>query len=196
MNKNGHHTTDIDTSSSTIDHVLHVMSPLPNAPKQSRLNLRNIMQLQLDPELMNKENNCYNNDEILDAAVLPLQHSPQSKLVFRQEGISIGYNFLRIDGETYSRNTFCQSQNLIIHEMIGHGAFSTVYRATRRQPPMRLCNDRPVNTTEIDGMKNKDVIQQEQNINVAIKVWSVRDLSSTQRLNMLLKELRDRKSVV
>jgi serine/threonine protein kinase len=183
--------TDIITSTCAVDGVLSWTAPKHNTQniglRQRRpINVEHIMQLQLDPELMNKEENHCDN-EFGDVML----YSSLSKLVFRQEGISIGCNYLRIDGETYTRNQF-QSQNLTIQEMIGHGAFSTVYRATTttttRQSPL-LPNRRKVTTAVVvmDGTNDTKVAH---NCNVAIKVWSVSDLSSTQRLNMLLKELR------
>ena len=162
------HDADIATAVDCV--IQHSTPPKRNGTKQRRFNLENILHLQLDAALMQQENTGVTSF-----------YSPLSNLVLRQEGISIGCNYLRIDGKTYTRHQF-QSQNLIVHEMIGHGAFSTVYRATRKQC---LSND-----SSIDETNEAEVAQQEQDLDVAIKVWSVCDLASTQRRNMLLKELR------
>jgi serine/threonine protein kinase len=164
-----------------------------HGPQQKRLNLESIMQLQLDTELINDENDHYNtNNKGFDRkSALPMSSS-LSPLVFRQGGISIGGNYLRIDGATYTRSDQFQSPNLIIHEMIGHGAFSTVYRATTRTTTQQ--QNSPTTTAGItvsrDSSQQNRSVHQTPGIDVAIKVWSVKDLLSTKRLNMLLKELR------
>ena len=157
-----------------------------NDQRHRRVNIESIMRLKLDTAMINNENDPYykfdenttKHDDVFQG------NSSLSQIVFRQEGISIGCNFLRIDGETYTRDHF-KSQNLTIHEIIGHGAFSTVYRATAKQ----WLPSYPA-TTWSDEYNQAKVAHREQDINVAIKVWSVNDLSSTKRLNMLLKELR------
>lgn len=79
---------------------------------------------------------------------------------YKQEGVSIGHDFFRMDGRTVSRGLGL----LEIHASIGKGAFSTVYKATWKQSehPDRL---------------------------VAIKDCPLVE-SSPQRRKMLLKELQ------
>lgn len=83
---------------------------------------------------------------------------------YRQDGISIGKDYLRLEGRTVTRGELVP-ESLSSQEIIGKGAFSTVRRATWTRPD----SDEP--------------------ISVAIKEYSLID-SSQQRREMLLKELR------
>lgn len=91
---------------------------------------------------------------------------------FRQEGISIGQDYLRMEGVTVYRGELLPT-SLDVHEVIGEGAFSTVRRARWQRKNTSSPNSDP-NALEID---------------VAVKDVSLID-SSHQRRKMLLKELR------
>jgi serine/threonine protein kinase len=91
---------------------------------------------------------------------------------FRQEGISIGQDYLRVEGVTVTRGELLQA-SLDVQEVIGMGAFSTVRRARWQ---------RKITSSSLDD-------QQAVEIDVAVKDWSLVD-SSHQRRQMLLKELR------
>lgn len=86
---------------------------------------------------------------------------------YRQEGVSIGCDYLRLEGVTITRGELAPSK-LCIEEIIGKGAFSTVRRAQWRR-----------NETTVD---------------VAVKECSLLE-SSPQRRHMLLRELRSLCSV-
>ena len=86
---------------------------------------------------------------------------------YRQEGVSIGYDYLRLEGVTVTRGELVPSK-LQIGQVIGRGAFSTVRRAQWR----RRNQD---NTTTV--------------VDVAVKECSLLE-SSPQRRQMLLRELR------
>lgn len=83
---------------------------------------------------------------------------------YRQDGVTIGRDYLRLEGRTVSRGEltpdFLSSQ-----EIIGKGAFSTVHRALWNRPSTK------------------------KPLSVAIKQFSLIE-SSKQRREMLLKELR------
>jgi serine/threonine protein kinase len=163
------------------------------------LNFDRIMLLQLDTELINNENENSNITSSKQRHVSWIHtgdSSTKSSLtssIFRQEGISIGYDFLRIDGTTFSCNQ-CQSNNLTIHEIIGYGAFSSVYRATWIKPTVSPYSPNQEHLPTSDSImfdeKDESANHQSMKMDVAIKVWSGHDLSSTQRQSMLLKELR------
>jgi serine/threonine protein kinase len=83
---------------------------------------------------------------------------------YRQDGISIGKDYLRLEGRTVTRGELLP-ESLSSQEIIGKGAFSTVRRAMWTRPDSH------------------------EPISVAIKKYSLID-SSQQRKEMLLKELR------
>jgi serine/threonine protein kinase len=155
--------------------------------RNGQLNIRRNLQLQLDTERINDENDQPASDRnpvnavpvlVSNSDFLDIPTSPTSLQVFRREGISIGCDFLRINGETYTRDLL-HAENIRIHEMIGHGAFSTVYRGTWHPIEIEISPESP--SVEVELVDS---------IDVAIKIWSFRDLSSAQRQKMLLQELR------
>jgi serine/threonine protein kinase len=83
---------------------------------------------------------------------------------YRQDGVSIGKDYLRLEGRTVTRGELVP-ESLSSQEIIGKGAFSTVRRAMWTRPDSH------------------------EPISVAIKEFSLID-SSQQRREMLLKELR------
>jgi serine/threonine protein kinase len=83
---------------------------------------------------------------------------------FRQDGMSIGIDYLRIEGRTVTRGELAPD-SLSSQEIIGKGAFSTVRRAVWTRPN----SDDPLSV----AIKNLSLIE-----------------SSHQRRKMLLKELR------
>jgi serine/threonine protein kinase len=162
--------------------------PLISLSKKTR-----IMQLQLDTELIHDENDRSSSNDANVAipvrssnhGILDIPTSPSSLQVFRRDGISIGCDYLRINDETYTRNLL-QDKNIQTHEMIGRGAFSTVYRGTWY--PLHK-SDTTVETNSFMGSPSTDDAPVDS-MDVAIKLWSLRDLSCAPRQKMLLQELR------
>jgi serine/threonine protein kinase len=152
-----------------------------------------IKQLRLDTDIIHGDNdNCFhslqtgtsgNFDECDDNHLAPSNDIACS--VYRQEGISIGIDFLRMEGTTITRGVL-QSTTLSMLEVIGEGAFSTVRRARWRRK-------RTVNSLAIDRLNNdrnkNDTDDDDDAVDVAVKVWSIID-SSHQRKQMLIQELR------
>ena len=92
---------------------------------------------------------------------------------YRHEGVSVGCDYLRMEGVTVTRGELMPSK-LNIQEIIGRGAFSTVRRAQwQRRVPHN--DDDTDDTTAV--------------VDVAMKEFSLLD-SSPQRRKMLLQELR------
>lgn len=85
---------------------------------------------------------------------------------FRQDGVSIGQDYLRLEGTTISRGELLPDC-LHLHEQIGKGAFSTVYRAT--------------------WVNRCDASQSETTVQVAVKKFSVQ---CSTRKDMLVKEIK------
>jgi serine/threonine protein kinase len=108
-------------------------------------------QLSLDSELFDEPD--YEYDELLTT--------------FRQDGVSIGQDYLRLEGATITRGQLLP-ECLQIHEQIGRGAFSTVHRAT---------------WTNFAS----DTDQSQSKVIVAVKMFSI-DMSN--RNAMLVKELK------
>lgn len=168
----------------TINEQLKVHS---NRNCSGKLNIQRIQRLQLDTERINDENDHPTSDvnpvkaipvHASNSGLFDIPTSPTSLQVFRREGISIGCDYLRINDETYTRDLL-RATNIRVHEMIGHGAFSTVYRGTWQ--PLKIAA--PTESHSVD-------VEPVESIDVAIKIWSLRDLSSVQRQQMLLQELR------
>lgn len=84
---------------------------------------------------------------------------------YRQDGVSIGKDYLRLEGLTVTRGELTP-ESLSSHEIVGKGAFSTVRRAVWRRKAVDI-----------------------EPLSVAIKQFSLME-SSKQRREMLLKELR------
>lgn len=82
---------------------------------------------------------------------------------YRKENMSIGYNYLRVEGRTVSRGQL-DPERLDLEEVLGKGHFSTVRRATWRK-------------------------DQENELQVAVKQLSLTQ-SSKKRHAMILQELR------
>ena len=98
---------------------------------------------------------------------------------FRQDGFSIGKDYMRFDGSTLTRGELLPSSLIFDpnseESLIGQGAFSQVHRGI-----WTMKND---NNGEVKGAKaSKEII-------VAIKQCSLLE-ASEQRRGMLLKELR------
>lgn len=81
---------------------------------------------------------------------------------FRQEGVTIGADYLRVEGTTVTRGELIPSA-LEMHDIIGRGAFSTVQRALWKRP--------------------------QSSVEVAVKEFSRIDASHPRR-HMLLQELK------
>lgn len=92
---------------------------------------------------------------------------------FRQDGFTIGPDFLRLEGRTISRGEFLPT-SLQLQEIIGEGAFSKVHKAAWNKP----------NSSELPEEQSDD-----DRVTVAVKEFNLID-SSPQRQEMLLKELR------
>lgn len=117
---------------------------------------------------------------------------------FRQEGVSIGRDYLRMEGVTVTRGELLPAC-LDVQEVIGRGAFSTVRRARWRRRQRRNDSTRSFLLDEdVDGNQQHNnvcndaddgVVDESACIDVAVKDWSLTD-SSHQRRQMLLQELR------
>jgi serine/threonine protein kinase len=117
--------------------------------------------LTLDVDIINQpENLSYKLDDI----------------AFRQDGITIGQDFLRLEGVTISRGQLLPS-SIQIQDIIGKGAFSTVRRARWKK------------TSSAVGLQDNDDYNHDPYITVAIKNCSLLD-ASPERRKMLLRELR------
>lgn len=112
-------------------------------------------QLTLDPDLF--ENHDDESDKLLTT--------------FRQDGLSIGQDYLRLEGATFARG-----QRLLdcleTNELIGRGAFSKVYKGTWTNSPALAQEDHPVPASTT----------------VAVKMFPID--SAARRNEMLIKELR------
>jgi serine/threonine protein kinase len=93
-----------------------------------------------------------------------------NETAYRQDGISIGRDYLRMEGVTVTRGELVPDK-LTVQDVIGRGAFSTVRRALWKR----------------GGGEQQQ--QPQQIVEVAIKDCSILD-ASRQRREMLLKELR------
>jgi serine/threonine protein kinase len=160
------------------------------------VNINRIMQLQLDTDLMDDDDVHHGLEQQHGTAidlVTTSSSSSSSSCAFREDGISIGFNYLRINGNTYTRDEL-QTKNIKVHEIIGHGAFSTVYRATWYPSSKDGMDNHSNNICSSD--KSNTNVQHGHEVEVAIKIWSLRDLGSYQRQNMLLQEIRTLSSSV
>ncbi|KAG7342276.1 serine/threonine protein kinase [Nitzschia inconspicua] len=101
---------------------------------------------------------------------------------YRQDGFTIGRDYLRLEGKTITRGELLPS-SITIQELLGKGAFSQVHKAIWK----RTCQQ-PI-TIHSRKEEKKDQDCKTSSIPVAIKQCSVLD-ESPQRKEMLLKELR------
>jgi serine/threonine protein kinase len=113
---------------------------------------RRISLLALDVDLINEEPSA------------DLSYS-LSENAFRQDGVSIGTDYLRIEGVTVTRGALVPSALQMQHDVLGRGAFSIVRRAVWKK------NGR------------------EEDCPVAVKEWSLHGDASRNRRQMLIKEL-------
>jgi serine/threonine protein kinase len=115
------------------------------------------------------------NIDSINQDVENIEKSPQWKHgdVYRADGLSIGQDYLRVEGITITRGELNPS-SIKVMEVIGKGAFSTVHKAHWRRKRKRAISSN--DSSEIEE--------------VAIKTFSIID-SCRQRKNMLLKELRN-----
>jgi serine/threonine protein kinase len=98
-----------------------------------------------------------------------------SNSIYRSDGVSIGHDFLRLDGLTISRGEF-SSLDISIREVVGKGAFSSVYRGLW--------------THRIDRMhENSDGRNSNNPVEVAIKKFAITE-SDNEQSKMLRRELR------
>ncbi len=111
----------------------------------------------------------------IDAELINLEYDENSKVdycmgdsTYRQDGFSIGKDYLRLEGRTVTRGELVPS-SLDINDLIGEGAFSKVYKGLWKRNPTD-CREYQV-------------------AYVAVKEFCLMD-SSPQRRDMLLKELR------
>ena len=98
---------------------------------------------------------------------------------YRQEGVSIGCDYLRLEGVTVTRGELLPSK-LCIGSVIGQGAFSTVRRAQWRRRSQE--EDQDDNNAAVAAATTTVV-------DVAVKECSLLE-SSPQRRLMLLQEIR------
>ena len=100
-----------------------------------------------------------------------------SETTYRQDGVSIGADYLRLEGTTITRGEIMKEHLEVVEEdtdavILGRGAFSTVVLAKWRPPN-----------------NNKENIQEQPYIPVAVKRFSL-SISTNQRRDMLLQELK------
>lgn len=102
---------------------------------------------------------------------------------YRQDGFTIGKDYMRFEGKTITRGTL-QSSSLTIKELLGRGAFSKVYKGIWKTTKTITT------TTTVAGGVDENIANVEcHGIPVAIKQCDVLE-TSDQRKEMLLKELR------
>lgn len=112
----------------------------------------------------------------VDAELINLEYEDTSKIgycmgdsTYRHDGFSIGKDYLRLEGRTVTRGELFPS-SLSLHNLIGEGAFSKVYKGSWKRQSKQNGEG---------GIKSF----------VAVKQFCLME-SSTQRREMLLKELR------
>lgn len=132
--------------------------------EQNRLRRRNPLQLTLNITNINQESE----------SLKSISHLENEK-TYRNDGLSVGRDYLRVEGVTISRGELLPS-SLEVMDVIGKGAFSTVYRASWKKKVTDPMRD--------DGITGTSVEKE-----VAIKEYSLID-SSQQRGSMLHQELR------
>jgi serine/threonine protein kinase len=120
----------------------------------------------------------------LDSSLFEEDNNEQDELLttFRQDGVTIGPDYLRLDGATITRGQLLPDC-LTRHEQIGKGAFSTVYKAT-------WANKRQKQQSNDDGAQPQHTVDRE--ITVAVKIFT---MDSSSRNDMLVKELKSLVSI-
>lgn len=114
-------------------------------------------------------------DQIESNQPFPFQWGGDTTTVRCHNGISIGGDFLRFQGQTVTRGELVPHA-LSWREVIGRGAFSTVHRALWKRQLF-------------SSFSSSSFSCHESTMNVAIKTFSLMD-SSPQRREMLAKELQ------
>lgn len=125
---------------------------------------------------------------------------------YRQDGFTIGMDYLRLDGTTITRGELFPT-SLVVEEFLGRGAFSQVHKGVwTKRTQQAVQEDSFTGTARYnydvhheEEKKEEDnstgssfrqhTIPDERQVPVAIKECSVLDASS-QRKDMLLKEIR------
>jgi predicted Ser/Thr protein kinase len=143
--------------------------------------------LEIDMYLVPNVHSCDKKHDPLD----PTHHKYHSgDTTYRQDGFTIGTNYMRFEGKTITRGQLLPS-SLTVEGMIGRGAFSKVHKAiwktTKKKPSSR--KDGLDVTYDNDVKEDDDDDTTHENTIVAVKQCSVLDISE-QRQDMLLKELR------
>jgi len=108
---------------------------------------------------------------------------------YRQDGLSIGQNYLRLEGTTITRGTL-DLASLSLEETIGKGAFSKVCRAVWKQPlPDKNTMDHSQQQVVKKAEKNATTTRISRN--VAIKQYPIfLGSTSLQKRQMLIQELK------
>jgi serine/threonine protein kinase len=153
--------------------------------------------LQLDPELFDAMDDCGHGDiSLRDENSFVLTSS-----AFRSDGVTVGCDFLRMQGVTISRGQVLSS-TIDVHEIIGRGAFSTVRRAVWKRIRLDAATrtSQPIESTRQSPSQSNDTKSETRSsgsvevINVAIKEWAISDsdtsLHASRHRQMLLQELR------
>jgi serine/threonine protein kinase len=154
--------------------------------------------LQLDPDLFDATDDyCHGDISIRDENSFVLTSS-----AFRSDGVTVGCDFLRMQGVTISRGQVLSS-TIDVHEIIGRGAFSTVRRAVWkriRSDATTTQTSQPTESTRHSQSQSNNKTSETSSsgsvdvLNVAIKEWAVSDadtsLHASRHRQMLLQELR------
>jgi serine/threonine protein kinase/sRNA-binding regulator protein Hfq len=120
---------------------------------------------------------------------------------YRNDGFTIGRDYLRLEGKTITRGQLWPS-SLTIQELLGQGAFSQVHKGIwkRKYPQTSFTSttllllspprqEEQQVEVKVEEEKKESEIMVIEEVEVAVKQTSVLD-ASPKRLEMLLKELR------